>query len=161
MGGGKGMNGLNPDHLRNEVVRPVLEHMNMWSQPAEDLVVGTAIVESGLRHLRQFSQGPALGIYQMEPDTASDCWRYMRDRPDIAVKVQRLLSPWPSPKIQLIGNLNYATAICRVKYWMDPKPIPDDLEGQAAIWKRVWNTPKGRGTAPRYILDYRRVMNGG
>jgi len=81
---------------------------------------------------------------------------------DLAVKVQRLLSPWPTPKEQLIGNLNYATAMCRIKYWMVPGPqIPATIEGQAEYWKAHWNTHMGAGTTPKYILDYRRTMNGG
>jgi len=132
----------------------------MWSQPAEDLVVGTAVVESGLRHLRQHPEGPALGFYQMEPKTHSDTWRYMKNHHSMASSVRSLLSLYPTPERQLIGNLNYATAMCRVRYWSDPEPIPEDLEGQAAYWKRVWNTHLGAGTTPKYVLDYRRMVNG-
>lgn len=51
------------------VVRPVLRVMSAWSQPAEDLVMGTAAQESRLTYLRQLGGGPALGLWQMEPAT--------------------------------------------------------------------------------------------
>ena len=35
------------------VIRPALSKINLWSPSAEELVLGTAIVESGLTYLRQ------------------------------------------------------------------------------------------------------------
>jgi len=60
---------LDAGQLRMYVVRPVLRVMSAWSQPAEDLVMGTAAQESRLTYLRQLGGGPALGLWQMEPAT--------------------------------------------------------------------------------------------
>ena len=43
------------------VIRPALTEINFWSRSAEELVLGTAIVESGLTYLKQYGDGPALG----------------------------------------------------------------------------------------------------
>jgi len=39
--------------FRREIVRPVLEHLSLHSPAAENMLVGTAAVESGLRRLTQ------------------------------------------------------------------------------------------------------------
>ena len=48
--------------LLSMVIRPALSKINLWSPSAEELVLGTAIVESGLTYLRQWGDGPALGL---------------------------------------------------------------------------------------------------
>ena len=49
------------------VIRPALKKLRLWSPSAEELVFGTAIVESGLTYLKQHGDGPALGLWQVEP----------------------------------------------------------------------------------------------
>lgn len=34
------------DHLRREIIAPALRHIGMWSEAAENLLLGTAAVES-------------------------------------------------------------------------------------------------------------------
>jgi len=58
------------DHLRREIIAPALRHIGMWSGAAENLLLGTAAVESRMgTYLRQVGGGPALGIWQVEPVT--------------------------------------------------------------------------------------------
>ena len=59
------------DHaqFREHVVRYALKCTGTWSHAAENLVVGTALAESGLKFLRQKGGGPALGLFQIEPST--------------------------------------------------------------------------------------------
>ena len=56
--------------IRSLVIRPALEKLNLWSLSAEELVLGTAIVESGLTYLRQHNDGPAVCrlCYYRKPD---------------------------------------------------------------------------------------------
>ena len=44
------------------VIAPALDKLGLWSPSAEELVLGTAIVESGLTYIRQWGDGPALGL---------------------------------------------------------------------------------------------------
>ena len=53
---------LSVTHLQDWVIAPALNKLNLWSRSAEELVLGTAIVESGLTWLRQWGDGPALGL---------------------------------------------------------------------------------------------------
>ena len=145
--------------FRVEVVRPVLVHLGLHSAAAENLLVGTALHESGgLRWLRQLGGGPAFGVYQIEPSTHDDIWRnYLQFRPRLNERVARLAANEPTRPEQLITNLAYATAIARVHYLRVPAPLPDagDLGGLARYWKRHFNTPKGAGTAAAFIDTYR------
>ncbi len=150
---------IDVNHFRLHVVRATLIYMRMWSASAENLLLGTAIQESGLRYLRQHGDGPARGLYQIEPATHDDIAdRYLAKHRDIRKRLNTLLAPIPSRLDQLVTNLAYATAIARLRYWMDPALLPaaDDIDGLAAYWKRVYNTPKGKGRVAEFAATYRR-----
>ena len=155
---------IDVEHFRLHVIRATLIYMRMFSASAENLLLGTAVQESGLQYLRQFNDGPARGLYQIEPATHDDITdRYLANkslRSDIRKRLNTLLAPVPSRIDQLATNLAYATAIARLRYWMDPAPLPepDDVDGLAAYWKRVYNTPKGRGRVAEFAATYRRYV---
>ena len=137
--------------LRQLVIRPTLNVLHMGGVNAENLLLGTGLVESGFHHLRQI-RGPALGFYQCEPATYDDILRYLGRRPALLRRLRLLMAGEGVPEVsQLVWNLRYATAICRIHYWRVPEPIPADIKGQAAYWKRHYNTPLGRGTVAKYL----------
>ena len=147
------------DHFRLHVVRATLMSLRMWSQAAENLLLGTAIQESGLRYLRQFDSGPARGLYQIEPATHDDIWDvYLKFRKTLKGRIEVLAAPVPSRIDQLATNLAYATAIARLVYWRHPEPLPEpgDVDGLARYWKRFFNTEKGKGRAADFAAKYRR-----
>lgn len=154
---------MNPQQFRLHVIRPTLKHLQMHSQAAEDLLLGTAMAESRLEWLTQI-RGPALGVYQIEPATFKDIWtRYLFQRSDIGHRVKELVAPQPDLQEQLQTNLAFATAIARVKYWMDPTPLPSPHDLNYAsyvwslgeIWKKVYNTEEGKGTIEHFVSNYR------
>jgi len=72
-------------------IRPALNILGKGGRAAEQLVLGTAIQESLLIHRQQLGNGPALGLFQMEPATHNDCWQsYLNFRRDLADKVKRI-----------------------------------------------------------------------
>lgn len=152
-------------HLRKHIVRPALETLGLWSESAEALVMGTAAAESRLRYLVQLG-GPALGLWQMEPSTHSDCWAsYLDYRTELAGKVmvaagRGTKTPRLPPHDWLVFNLRYAAAICRVHYLRDPHPLPaaDDVRGMAETWKRAYNTALGAGTVEHFVNAYELVQ---
>lgn len=149
---------INPRHFRTLIVRPVLTHLGLWSEAAENLLVGTAIQESGLRHLRQLGDGPARGVYQIEPATEADLWRsFLPARPALALRTAALVAAAPSRAEQLTTNLAYASAVARLVYLRRPEPLPgaDDVAGLARYWKRHFNTEKGAGSVSAFILNYK------
>lgn len=159
---------MNAQQLRTLVVRPTLTHMGMHSLEAENLLLGTAAQESRLGHyLHQVGGGPALGIYQMEPETHWDIWRnFLSWRPQISAKVRSLAGHrWVGEFVgdaELVGNLFYATALARIHYWRRPEPLPraGDLAGLAHYWKAFYNTAAGRGTEAEFVENYRRYVGG-
>lgn len=157
---------MNPRHLRELIVRPVLKELDLWSEAAEELVMRTAAQESRLDALRQYGGGPALGLWQMEPATHRDIWvNWLRFRPSLSCEISLLvpgivpgpggseLLGGPRGTRQLVGNLPYAAAMCRIHYLRKPGAIPaaDDVAGQAAYWKQHYNTPLGHGTEEQFV----------
>lgn len=140
------------EQVRTDIVAPALHHIGLWSPEAEALVLATGIAESGYTCLRQLGGGPALGFWQMEPDTEADIWtNWLIHRPAVAERVDELkLQIRGLPRAQnLIASPLYGAALCRLKYYRAPGALPavGDLEDQAAYWKLHYNTPAGKGTA--------------
>lgn len=152
------------DQFRRFVVRPTLEYLGLWSPAAEALVTGTGVHESGLQNFDQWTGagdatlGPAYGLFQIEPATNRDVWEnFLRYRPALGAKVAALAAPVPERDRQLVTNLAYATAICRVIYYRAPEPLPaaDDVVGLAAYWKAHFNSANGAGTPEQWVYHYR------
>lgn len=150
---------LDIGQVRSLVIRPALEALHLWSEGAEELVLGTALQESGLRYLKQLNDGPALGLWQMEPATHDDLWlNFLSYRPELAERIKALCA---APIAEaLAGNLWYAAAMCRVHYFRAPEAIPEagQLHAQAALWKLRYNTPRGKGSASEYVANWRHYM---
>ncbi len=97
----------------------------------------------------------------MEPTTHNWLWDdYLKRKPRIRSKIRSFTSSWnffENRHLELAGNLNYAVAMCRLRYWVVPKPLPDkdDLMGIAEYWKIYYNTVHGKGTVKKFIKAYR------
>ena len=161
---------IDPKQLLNYIIRPVLHDLSLWSQPAERLVLGTACQESQCgRYLHQLGDGPALGIYQIEPATHDDIWKNYLDYLLPANGLPALMRSWaikrrvmggePYPDAEeMIGNLYYATAMCRIQYYRVPSALPTYLAAQAAYWKKNFNTELGAGTVEEYMNNWNRFV---
>ena len=158
---------MNASQLKTYVIRPTLQRLDLWSESAEKLLLGTIAHESaGGEYLHQIG-GPALGIYQIEPPTHQDVWEnFLRYRSGLMLKIQDLIPPGHRKRTHggwvcgsdslLITDLTYATAIARVIYLRAPLrlPEPDDMQGLADYWKKYYNTPLGKGTTEKWLADY-------
>ena len=149
------------DHkqLREYVIRPVLHHLGLYSEAAEELLVLTAAVESqGGQYLHQLGKGPAVGIYQMEPATHDDLWQnYLRYKTELSDKITDLASElFGQHANEMAGNLYYATAMARIHYLRKPGAIPNksDVRGLAGYWKSHYNTHLGAGTVEKAVQAY-------
>lgn len=152
---------LNVDQFRRLVVRPVLHHLALWSASAENLLVGTAVQESGLRFLAQRNYGPARGVFQIEPATETDLHEnFLRFRAELKAKVCALRATEPTRTEQLVCNLSYAAAVARLIYLRSAEPLPDadDVEALARYWKKHFNTDKGKGTVSAFVHNYKEYV---
>lgn len=155
------MTGIDPAQFRQYVIRPALTVIQLGGDAAEELLLGTAIQESGLGHyLHQLGKGPAVGPEEMEPATHDDLWaNYLPAFPALAMSLRSLRIPTLDilPSDQMAGNDYYAVAMARVLYRRAPEPLPaaGDLAGQAAYYKAHYNTPAGAATVDQYIANWR------
>jgi hypothetical protein len=142
--------GLDVDQLRELVIVPTLKSLNLHTKAAENLVLGTALVESRARYIKQLGTGPALGIFQMEPATHDDIWdNYLSYRTDLANQIKELVRVTEAG--EMIGNLYYAAAMCRVHYRRVRSPLPEagNALDMACYWKNHYNTALGAGTVSK------------
>lgn len=123
------------------------------------LIMGTAAQESQFGHfIYQVSSGPALGIFQMEPETETDCWaNFIYARQDLKSAIFRVTGrTGPGPWLE--WDMAYQIMLCRVRYRRSKGAIPVDVLGQAQYWKTNYNTNAGQGTVQEYLNNYRRFV---
>lgn len=157
--------GLHLRQVRDYIVRPALQRIGLHSLAAEQLVLCTGVVESGLRYVDQVDKankpGPAYGLFQMERATHDDLWKsYLDHRPPLATRVRREMVLTLDGAEQMHGNHFYAAAMCRVHYLRIRAAMPEafDLPAMAAYWKRFYNTALGAGRPEDFIAKAAPVM---
>lgn len=164
------------------VVDPVLEALDLDGRLT---MLAYAAQESHMGAYIHQINGPALGLWQVEPATHDDVWRYLlrKDDPN-ETRIKRMewikyLIPttskyfyactkkyWLEEKLynqyhdRLIYDLRYCCAIARLKLYMIPKPLPaeDDIEGMAEYWKAYYNSSQGKGTEEQFIIKYNKYV---
>lgn len=154
-----------PLQFRLEVVRPTIQHLGLWSEAAENLLVGTALQESLLTYTQQLGGGPAVGFFQMEPATYWDCWNnFLNYRPHLRQLVLTVPPGYSnSPHHDLMKTNHYlAAAMCRIRYFRAPGDLPDenDIWGLAEYWKQWYNTPLGKGHPQEFYDKYMQFVAG-
>lgn len=143
-----------------DLIRRVLKQADLIKYEDErdvELLMLTAAVESNLgQYIRQKGGGPALGIFQMEPDTEQDIWRnYIANRKELDWSVVDYCTNIQDDS-ELEWNLAYAILMARIHYLRKPGKIPpaDDIEGLADYYKRHYNTHLGKSTVEKAIVKY-------
>jgi hypothetical protein len=100
-----------------------------------------------------------MGVWQMERTTHDDIWtHFLNGRTKLGLNV---LGPYYKPDAtRMVWDLSYACAMCRIHYLRCPDALPPagDIAGQAAYWKRWYNTPLGKGTVEQYVDSWRVAM---
>jgi hypothetical protein len=148
---------LDLEQFAQYIIRPTLADLGLYSVQAGNLLLGTAMVESGLKYVRQLGGGPALGVYQMEPATYHDIFRnYLDYRPALRTKVK----VYGNYEGDLVGNLKYATALARIHYLRVPDAIPTKATYMAGYHKRWYNTLLGKTDVGESIKVFRKVVDG-
>ena len=146
--------------LLNSIIEPALSAIGLWSPAAGELLLGTAAQESGLRNIRQVD-GPALGLFQMEPATHDDIWaNYLTYHPTLGYDVALLVGEPRPTAACLLADPQYAAAMARILYRRVSAPLPDygDVAGYAAYYKRWYNTPQGAATEAEFIANWNRLV---
>ena len=106
---------LDAKQLRELVIRPALMEIELWSEAAEELVLGTAIVESRLSFINQLGSGPAFGLWQIEQDTQRDVYQNVLEyREGLYDQLISLSEPGRTFEENLTSNMQYDAAICNL-----------------------------------------------
>ncbi|HEQ3590724.1 TPA: hypothetical protein VGT17_005232 [Vibrio harveyi] len=161
---------MNYRQLLELVVIPANEELGADSLAAEQLLMGTLAVESKGEYLAQLNDGPARGLFQMEPATHKDIWEnylayrdtYRRaaisaltvDEENIGVGTDEFYACVANGS--LTTDLFYQAIMCRIHYLRvkDPLPPANDIKALAAYWKKFYNTPLGAGTEQKFIDSF-------
>jgi len=152
-----------PQAFLDEVILPALAGLavDADAKAASQLLLGTAIQESNLHYRRQLGDGPARGLFQMEPATHNDIWtNYLAYQAGLAAKVRGFLDGAAQSADALETNDRYAAAMARVHYRRVPAALPPvgDINAMGAYWKQYYNTPAGHGTAAQFVTNWRRYF---
>ena len=151
---------MNAQQLYDYIINPTHQYMggNYESKESSFLSLCTAAIESNCGEYIKQINGPALGIWQMEPDTHDDIWNNcdaFRDS-DFLTLIDSLIPVFTFES--LIDAPIYACAMARLKYSMDPHPLPN-LSGDKDLdcinffeyYKRVYNTEFGASTYQKWV----------
>ena len=146
------------EQLKNYIIKPSLEDIGLYSQSAENLLLGTACTESNCGEYVHQVNGPALGIYQMEPATHYDIWsNFLKYKENIVRNILLLCNFNEAPDSQeMVCNLKYATIMARIHYLRVPKVLPsaNDLNALGDYYKQYYNTPLGKGSSEKFKEDF-------
>ncbi|MCP4060720.1 MAG: hypothetical protein GY738_26250 [Pseudoalteromonas sp.] len=152
---------MNAQQLHDFIISPTLVYMGKSynSKNARFLLLCTAAIESKCGHYIKQINGPALGIWQMEPATEDDVWGNCDalDNVDFNYNISSLQIDRARYGLALNGkdlvlSPTYACAMARLKYSMDSEPLPDynDFKAVYEYYKRIYNTPLGASTYAKF-----------
>lgn len=149
---------LDIGQFRQLIVTPALSNLQLYSKDAEELMVFTCAVESdGGTYIKQIN-GPAVGIYQCEPNTHNDIWRnFILYKNNFVTQLALNFNVNAIPDIsRLMTDLSYATAICRLHYARTKERVPSmtDVDAMWEYYKKYYNTPAGAATKDASIQKY-------
>lgn len=165
--------GIYVNDLRELVIRPMLEHLNEWSQTAENLLLGTAAQESQLGFKLQCDKGDGLGLYNISAHTHTQVWdQFLVTDPELASRLRGLASQQQflkSPHSELIFNLGYASAIAWMIYKRCHLKLPDcsNIHELAKCWltyyhardEKIVQTMIGdETTIDKFVQNYRQLI---
>jgi hypothetical protein len=159
--------GISASHLREYVITPVLNYLNLKEdrEVAINLLLGTAAQETHMGLYLHQLKGPALGLYQIEPATYQDLFNNVFPKYALSLsKIEKLRGEFkdygPFDMHPLIGNLYYQTAIARFIYYRWPTPLPPNSKplNLAHYYKQWWNSGEGKATPLQFIENYRKYV---
>lgn len=149
---------LDCSQFRSLILEPVLSKLQLYSKNAEELLVFTCAAESLGGTLLHQIKGPALGIFQMEPNTYTDIWvNYIRNRNKLATLMALNMGCSRIPEVErMIYDLHFAAAMARIHYARVIENLPDAANVDA-IWdyyKKYYNTELGKAKKEDAVKKY-------
>lgn len=149
---------LNANQLKVLIIKPALLDLILYSESAVQLLLFTCAVESdGGTYIHQIN-GPALGIYQMEPSTYNDLWiNCISERNDLKLQLLHQFDVGRMPvEDRMVYDIRYATAMARIFYarFKEALPSASDTTGLWNYYKKYYNTSAGKSNYSESIDKY-------
>lgn len=153
---------IKSDHLREFIIKPALEKIQIYSPNDVELLMFTCATESRGGYFLKQEGGPALGIYQMEPLTYNDIWvNFINLKQSLLTMMINNFGCGRTPsEDRLVYDLEFATVMCRIHYMRNHEVIPDHQEADL-IWsyyKRYYNTALGAAKKDESINAYHQFI---
>lgn len=136
-----------------DAIYDILDYCNLpISDKIINMIIETACVESCCGNYIKQINGPACGIFQIEPKTARDIYtNFIVYRPEYIEYYDRLYINYLSLEQNLTYNLAFQIFMCRIFYLRIKDPIPVTRESRAEYWKKYYNTKLGKGSISGYL----------
>ncbi len=130
---------------------------SFYSENAVEILMLTAAQETLMGKYLWQVKGPALGIFQMEPNTFNDIWmNFIGHRTNL----QDALSDWRAEgapwTLRMKADLAYQIVMARIFYLRISAPLPpgSDVRAMAEYYKKYWNTHLGAATVDEAMHNY-------
>jgi len=130
-----------------------------YSENAVELLMLTAAQETLLGKYLWQVKGPALGIFQMEPNTFNDIWiNFIAYRANLRDALNDWRAQGVSWNMRMKADLAYQIAMARIFYMRINAPLPpgSDEIAMAEYYKKYWNTHLGAATVAEALNNYRK-----
>ena len=123
-----------------------------------DLLMETAATESHRGKFVKQINGPARGVFQMEPATEKDLLSWLKkNHRSIYSEVMFFYNKKMSAEQNLANNVPYQIALTTAHYWRyygdELVKYSSEIEYRACIWKSRYNTRLGKGNVAKYLCD--------
>ena len=154
------MNPYKPAELRS-LIQTSLNGLGLYSAEAEELLIATAAQESHLGEYRRQINGPALGIFQMEPGDHDDIWvNFLHYHSKLG---DQLHCHQAHGLAGLLFDDIYATQMARIHYMRCPKALPSatSLNDIWMYYKVNYNSLNGAAKEYDFVRNYHTYVTDG
>ena len=117
---------------------------------AKEMIIETAIAETGLGQIEDKTVDAGMGITQFDKlpfDDVKNRSMKLKEKIKKELHVDISLVNWDD----LRYNQFLALLFTRLHYWLKGDPIPATIEERANYWKLHYNTKFGKGTVEHYL----------
>ena len=158
---------MDAQQLHYYIIKPTLQYRsgNYYSKESAFLLLCTAAIESNCGEFIKQINGPALGVWQMEPATQMDIYSECDALKTVGTENSETFNFITDLKLKgsmtnksaMILSPMYSCSMSRLEYSMDPILLPIlpvdssvDLKSVYEYYKRVYNTELGASTYDKW-----------
>lgn len=161
---------MNPHQLKRYIDITLRQELNAGytTNSATYQLLMTAEAESDCgEFIYQYGDGPAKGIFQIEPNTEKLIWEWcLKNNYHLLNTLIRNSTGTLFGGTDLIGNMKYQIILARANYYSWPYALPkidnpisdSNIKNMAEYWKNYWNTEKGKGRINDAIEKYEKFV---